>query len=108
MQPNDDERRKHAREIAEEMETSLELTEKNEKDTIALMERLAKQAAALRAHAQRWEKVNPERAARVRQDEQEVLAMHARLARLAQMEADEVSSIMADVDKMLDEAQEPE
>ena len=32
----------------------------------------------------------------------------ARLARLAQMEADEVSSIMADVDKMLDEAQEPE
>jgi hypothetical protein len=107
MQPTDDERRKHARDVAEEMENILELTEKNEKDTIALMERLTKQATALRAHAERWERINPDRAAKVRQDEQEVLALHARLARLANLEADEVASIMAEVDKKLDEAEEP-
>jgi hypothetical protein len=100
----DPQNEKRDEELAEQLEDSLELVKKNEIATVALMERLQKQAADLRIHAEHWERVNPSRAARVLEEEQDVLELVAKLARIADMSADEVTAIMAEADKALERA----
>jgi hypothetical protein len=99
-----DDERLHAKEHAEQMETSLELLQKDERHTIVLMERLDTLATSLRAHAEKWERVNPAVAARVLEQEQDVHRLHSELARMAEMEVEAQSKLMADIDRMLGRA----
>jgi hypothetical protein len=98
--PTDDDKQR-ALQRAEEMEENLLLIQQDERATVQLLERLDKLAADLFAHAQEWDPVNPETASRVRQQEQQIHLLRAKVERLAELEADEASTIMAEIHKAL-------
>jgi hypothetical protein len=100
MGATDDERQR-ALQRAEEMEENLELVQQDERATIQLMERLDRLAADLFVHAQEWDPVNPDIASRVRQQEQQIHQLRAKVERLAELEVDEATTIMAEIRKAL-------
>lgn len=102
MSSDDDQ--KHAEDRATQMEASRKSLQLDEQQIIELMERLEKLMSSLRAYAEKWEPVNPDIAAEVRTQEQDVHNLHSQLARMAAMEADEQAKLIAEIIKVLDTA----
>jgi len=93
-----------ARKRAQDMEKILELARDDQQDTVALMERLDKLASELFEHALDWDSVDPEVAARVRKQAEQVHSMHKRVEKLAELEIEEASQIMSEIRRILKEA----
>jgi len=104
MPPGNDEARQRAQKRAEAMETSLEQSLQSERDTEALLEKLDKLSHNLFELAQDWESVNPQIATRVRQQEQQIRALRAKVEHLGEFEADEAEQIMAAIRQALKQA----
>src|SRR5262245_45539723 len=100
MQPTDDDAQRTLRR-AEDMEHSVQLTRQDEEATVALLQKLDKLSADLFEHAKMWDDVNPEIAANVRKEEEKVHTLRQQVARMAQMEAEEITTMMAEVEKAL-------
>jgi hypothetical protein len=96
-----DEERVRARLRAEEVESIVEEIGRDERQTIELLEKLDKLAASLFDHALEWDVVSADIAARVRRQEQEVREIRARVQALAEMQVDEVTAMMAEVESAL-------
>jgi adenosyl cobinamide kinase/adenosyl cobinamide phosphate guanylyltransferase len=103
MQPADDEKRR-ALFRAEEMEVSLASIQRDEQESVALLEKLDRLAATLFEHAQDWDSVSPEVATRVRRQEQQIHALRTKAQRLVEMQADEVVAIMNEIGAALEQA----
>ena len=100
MQPMDDEAAAAAAQ-AEDMEVAIELTQQDEADTVSLLHKLDKLAASYFEHAKSWDGVNPAIAAKVRKQGEEVHELHHKVERMAEWEADEIQTMMADVERVL-------
>ena len=86
--------REQAKKRAQEMQVSLDAMVQDERDTEALMEHLDRMIAELIDLAQDWDSVDPDMAARVRQQEQQIHDLRGRVERLGEMEAGEAAKII--------------
>jgi uncharacterized membrane protein len=90
-----DEEKELAKKRAQDMQHSLDASVQDEQDTEALMERLDKLAMELFELARDWDSVDPDMAARVRQQEQQVHELRGRAEGMAEMEAAEATKIIS-------------
>src|SRR5262245_14615959 len=82
--PNDD---SHALERAEAMEQNVTQTRRDEEAMVQLLNRLDRLAISLFEHAQMWDGVNPERAAKVREEHDKVRGLFLQVEQMAESEA---------------------
>ena len=89
------------RQRAKDMETIRQLTQQDENDTVDLLQKLDGLATELFDYANNWDDIDPEVAAHVRQQVQQLHAIRARAVQLAEDEAADMSTIVAEVNKVL-------
>jgi replication fork clamp-binding protein CrfC len=89
--------RERAMQHARALQANVNATIDDERDNEALMERLDRMIGELHEVAESWDKVDKEMAVRVRDQEQQLHELRAKLARLGQLEAEEVSKLNSSI-----------
>jgi hypothetical protein len=104
MVPGNEDARQRARKKAEALQGSLEMLVAEQADTEEYLERLDKVAFGLFELAQDWDSVNPQIAARVRQQETQVRNLRKKVEHLGELEAEEAEQVMREIREALHQA----
>lgn len=104
MAPGNDDARQRARKKAEALQGSLDMLLAEEADTEEMLERLDKVAFGLIELAQDWDPVNPQIAARVRQQEAQIRNLRKKVEHLGELEAEEAQQVMREIREALHQA----
>jgi hypothetical protein len=102
MQPADDEKRRTLLRV-EEMELHRSAIQRDERESVELLEKIDKLTTTLFEHAQGWDPISPDVATRVRRQEEQMHALRSMVQRLVAMQAEEVVAIMNEIGAALDQ-----
>ena len=91
-------------ELAQDLETSRRLTERDERETIDLLEQIDKQIVVTREYAQSWDGVNDDIAREVREEEKGLHELRAHVLRIINTDRSEVQNLIREIRAKLDES----